>query len=390
MNDTTIKFYANCLPPLKAGDYQISIQQKLSTTNVEYKNDFSFEVKASTDEEIGKSILTLFPEHNSNGKYSELLPQITFQNKSLPWEQSDGDKPWIWLLLLRDGEQFTLENNQLSLSKALYESIAPSEDDLKFLAHVREEEPSLSHSTAYKINLRAISTENESPKLSFITCNRLPGEGLNTIFLVSNPVHTQDKTTLNSYKKWNFINTEKSDDIKFSELLKNIEVAPYKLNVTPQDTTVAKAIELGFVPMKHTLRNGDTSVSFYRGPFVPFKATFDKVEETLSADSAILYNAATGMFDESYAAAFQLGKLLALQNKTIAQLIFNQREERKESLLLGAYKENAIADFNTHTPLLAQDTGEFDIDLRNITNDFESIVLNNLNQSLNALINLGK
>lgn len=61
-------------------------------------------------------------------------------------------------------------------------------------------------------------------------------------------------------------------------------------------------------------------VSWYHGPLVPGKNnTPDNVHLPVrSADQLVRYNSEYGMFDVSYAAAWELGRLLALQNKRFA------------------------------------------------------------------------
>ena len=55
----------------------------------------------------------------------------------------------------------------------------------------------------------------------------------------------------------------------------------------------------------------DRSVSWYRGPLLPYPAKAAIKVPVSSADAVLRYDPATGLFDTSYAAAWQLGRLLA-------------------------------------------------------------------------------
>ena len=85
---------------------------------------------------------------------------------------------------------------------------------------------------------------------------------------------------------------------------------------------------MGFAPVNHSLRNGDTTISWYRGPLVPMCVRESMTYTDIScADAALRYDPTTGMFDASYAAAWQLGRLLALQDQAFAQALFRFRTD---------------------------------------------------------------
>jgi hypothetical protein len=70
-------------------------------------------------------------------------------------------------------------------------------------------------------------------------------------------------------------------------------------------------------------------VSWYRGPLAPL-AVSATVQTPISCPDAVnRYNPQTGMFDVSYGSAWQLGLLLALQNRSIALALRNWRSTIK-------------------------------------------------------------
>ncbi|MDW3195104.1 MAG: hypothetical protein R8G66_22210 [Cytophagales bacterium] len=83
-------------------------------------------------------------------------------------------------------------------------------------------------------------------------------------------------------------------------------------------------LESGLVPLPHTFRNNDRGLSWYRGPLVPtvnnnwkdvhFLKDQIGTQTATDADRLLLYHAKDGMMDISYAAAYELGRVLSLQN----------------------------------------------------------------------------
>ncbi len=95
----------------------------------------------------------------------------------------------------------------------------------------------------------------------------------------------------------------------------------------PQNVVNA-AYARGFTAFTHVMRQGEQTVSWYRGPLVPLN--YDKpkkLQEPVScADELLRYDPGTGLFDATYAAAWQLGRLLALQNQSFALALSRARK----------------------------------------------------------------
>lgn len=75
----------------------------------------------------------------------------------------------------------------------------------------------------------------------------------------------------------------------------------------------------GYVPMPHYPRQGGKTVSWYRGPLTTSEkrtATLDRnIFAVNTSDELVLYHTDVGLFDVTYAAAWELGRLLALRSK---------------------------------------------------------------------------
>ncbi|NEO55270.1 MAG: hypothetical protein F6K54_20670 [Okeania sp. SIO3B5] len=86
-------------------------------------------------------------------------------------------------------------------------------------------------------------------------------------------------------------------------------------------------IAAGYVPTQHYLRQGGRTVSWYRGPLVPHTEAIYSEEYPIAlparhADELFLFNPDLGLFDVSYAAAWELGRTLALANQSFAKRLY--------------------------------------------------------------------
>lgn len=104
-----------------------------------------------------------------------------------------------------------------------------------------------------------------------------------------------------------------------------------------KDETVNETAELyfamGCAPLPHDMRQGNKSVSWYHGPLIPGTKTVANINLPIrSADELVLYNSKIGMFDVSYCAAWELGRLLTLQNKRVSLDLFNWKHSHAQSI----------------------------------------------------------
>jgi hypothetical protein len=95
-----------------------------------------------------------------------------------------------------------------------------------------------------------------------------------------------------------------------------------QVSATDASVLMRNALLMGYVPMDHHLRQGGRTVSFYRSPFVPLPVPPAPVAYYSGPDAATAYDPQTGLFDVSYAAAWQLGQLLALRSASIASALY--------------------------------------------------------------------
>lgn len=246
---------------------------------------------------------------------------------------------------------------------ATFSAIAPGVADLEYLAHIRQVD-----------TIDTVSNEDEMTRFSVVLGNRIgQNNKASRAFLVSlenlgaylpgddgTPATFPEGTTtlrLICYRSWQF--TANTSDQDFLALLENLN-APGPGNIlltnlqypSGQPLPAASAVQSaltsqaagtltddeartlalnafgqGYIPMNEAFRHAAASVSWYRGPCIPFGQSTLAFQSVASPDAANRYDPSTGMFDVSYGAAWQLGQLLALKNKQYASALYNWKKQ---------------------------------------------------------------
>ena len=89
----------------------------------------------------------------------------------------------------------------------------------------------------------------------------------------------------------------------------------------------------GAVPLRHALRGGGRTVSWYHGPFISdARAQASLNLPARSPDELLIYNAALGMLDVSYAAAWELGRMSILEDSHIAMDLLHWKQDHARTL----------------------------------------------------------
>ena len=94
-------------------------------------------------------------------------------------------------------------------------------------------------------------------------------------------------------------------------------------------------LQQGYAPMPHFFREGSKALSWYRGPLTPGPQTFrlDPDKKHVNASDHLLhYHEDTGFFDVSMAAAWELGRMLALGDKAFSLKLEKWKRTHRLSL----------------------------------------------------------
>lgn len=356
-------------PPLPAGRVCVKAGQNVRVTEaggkvtddyVEASKDFYVRSRAFTMDSA--DVYSVSPGNQAGGNFADELPHITLKNKTLPWEYktASGD-PWVALLAFAETEceekDITIAELMKSAEKNLYFPVSaqPGEylENDSDLCHVIELDKKLFQKTAPRKGERAVLTHakfldllqktDETVRIdgyfSTVIGNRFVPSSASetvksTIHLVSMLGYDEpDKLSTNCSKvrlvslyRWSVF-SRSDEEAGFTGLMSGIKSGVLQIDVGNE------RLRHGYVPKRHLFRSGESTVSFYRGPLspcpVPRIEAFGRFEEgsaPVSADGALIFDRENAVFDASYAAAWQMGRLLTVQNKAIAADIAKWRK----------------------------------------------------------------
>ena len=375
MSTSTVKvqFIQHRQPPLDSGTYTVEVEQKVQTKESDkipeqtFSKELTFYVDGHRFAPLTPDVIyAVFPPAGNLGEYSNALPHIILKRGTLPWERTirstNSDLPWLALLLFQESEkpepktiklkelkptsgntkfpEFEYEPGQndedvvtvIDVPKNILEKILPPEKDLTLLASVNQ--------------ITNEKNESLSEPLATILANRLPKKGeVSTVHLVAleerydkdsgefdyQGAGPNDFIRLVSLASWSF--TCVNSKHNFDALLKEIDRKPDTLRLPSEGNNPAKQyLDLGYVPLHHALRQGDKTISWYHSPLSTGQSQDNLTAPIAIADELMRYDPNTGMFDVSYAMAWQLGRMLTLQNQPLAVEIFNWKRSKAQDL----------------------------------------------------------
>ncbi len=386
MNPATeqITFIQSATPALPAGEYKMKVEE---TVNQGTPDSFStcqrFVVSSPRFALPPADIHTVFPPTLANGAFSGVLPQAVLNRRTLPWERraSDADEtvPWLAVLVFNDDEMpqlrkltaadlitmgqpitalgsnvkgtGSLSNGYLSypglqrldygelptapctaidIPVETFNQLAPCIGDLAYLAHIREVDTRDAEEHAEPTCQYAVVMGNRVPRNSdtshaFLVslehfCKYLPdSEGKSSLHLPDGTTHIR----LLTYRHWQFSVNLQSE--AFQSIMSHV-------NRTPSGQQTPSSLQFPFDGPPPTPSQVQMALSHQAQG-----ALSDEDAQVLVHNAfTIRYNPETGLFDVSYGAAWQLGQLLALQNKSFATALYRWKQRVQQHTAVAA------------------------------------------------------
>jgi hypothetical protein len=402
-----IQLFDNYLPALSAGSYTLTVAPSLSDPNgvtpiPTFTPATQILVAGGPHYTLDPTLIfAMQPPPNASGDYGQYLPQIVLSHPTLPWlrlidSSQQPTTPWLALLLFHpdeiggtspdasatfaqsgqvgavlDKSQFPtgyaqpsvgLDTNvdptsscqYVDLPASLFLQIAPKLAELPYLAHFRQ------------IDTVANDGSDLSGSYAAVIGNRLPSAGPNVVHLVSlegyvaylpgasSPLtlDTFDTIRLVSLASWVFdIPTDGGP--QFPAYMTHLSRGMLQLPVpsvtqpTPAQATLLTAMADGYVPVTYALREGEQTAGWCRGPLSPFAVTPAPPGRTplATSDAALVYDQLTGMFDLSYAIAWQIGRLLALTDTAFCAALLALRAQVSATVVQTDLRDDLAARF---------------------------------------------
>jgi hypothetical protein len=385
-----------CVAPFREGTLDLGVYlgtkvagKKKWSQKEEVRLEISGERFVLTENEVNGVFPAAGSSIGTGGKMAQ-LPHLVLNRCTQPFEcvvteekNENLEVPYLALLLfyeeefpvLQQGrveEMFTLSENNtaffpkeykssekdtsccfMDISMDLFWNIAPRLTELPFLVHGRKVNPELKCLRGNESSVTDIK--------SVVVCNRIPEYGTqqqparNMVCLVSlegcgkalkEKQSCYEKIRLPVLYHWEFT------AVKDTNADVGLEQVCTKGMGTSNNSLHGDILANGYTPLPHKFREGSRLVSFYRGPLVP-KKTVQEQRTVDSPDGLYRYDPELGLFDISYAAAWQLGTILALSDETVAKKILFMRVNTLQKLhrkntkkLLNKYGVNCGNEIN--------------------------------------------
>ncbi len=290
-------------------------------------------------------------------------------------------------LTLEPGQAWSDPCRVIDVPVEVFSAIAPAAVELPWLTHVRtletadaDDDGTFAVVVANRLPVRdadctahLVSLEDLAGILP--TINADGSDAAAEITVDGGPLHGTPAAAVRlvSLRSWSFRPVEPTET--FDGFLEHLDSGPLQRAVTAgtdgddTDAIVANALRMGYTALDHQTRIGDRTVSWMRGPLVPFDIG-DSLsvplpdpgavpiagappEPIASADSAVRYDPATGMLDVTYAAAWQIGRLLAVQNSSFASAWYDWKRAVARKTMLSVEREFLDAALGDTAPGVA-------------------------------------
>lgn len=223
-------------------------------------------------------------------------------------------------------------------------ALLPKYDELPYLAHVREVNTDQKeflgmHADGWFSVVLANRLPKTPPSISADSMEALRGDNFvrNIAHLVSVegfadylksgislPANAK-KVRLASLASWEFYC--KPPEESFIKLMEKVDTGMLKVGNTEniEHEQLKNALDGGYVPLQYHTRIGEKTMAWYRGPLLPVITKNDQLQNDafFSAESGLVYDSNTGVFDASYAVAWQIGRLLALADPHFSRSILD-------------------------------------------------------------------
>ncbi|MDX2029173.1 MAG: hypothetical protein SF339_00785 [Blastocatellia bacterium] len=175
----------------------------------------------------------------------------------------------------------------------------------------------------FKISDKAIGRLDEQLKTKVVE-KFPPGESRDTLYR-GRDAFLADLTDFKEAEKDEMVNVCHIQSETFKGLMDALDFGWLHVPLAAQ---TQEMFRLGGVPVAHGLRNGGKTASWYHGPLIADRNLDAAIEERLmaalpirNADQLLLYHETTRMLDASYAAAWELGRLLTISEPRVSRQI---------------------------------------------------------------------
>jgi hypothetical protein len=379
----TIQFYDGLFPQLKGGTYKAHLEHTVVGGPAEppsWSATQEFKVEAPQFAIDPSAVLSSYPPAGSTGQYDLVLPFVVLDDPSLPWERSlvpdteqpgkSDPTPWLALVVLELGDcvvpagktdpvvsgpvgtllkstsevhapelqlpDVSLVVQAVTIKGSRFGAVMPSSEDIVHLAHCRRisaaGEPAGLKAVVVANRLAEAAAGETAYRAHLVSLEGLKGAITPGAKLPEKPGGGPVDVTVVSLASWSFTST--AEGAPFADLVKGLieHQSPSPALAIPVPTAagtpeaVKSRLEDGYVPLEYGLPSGESTLAWYRGPLTPKVPQKLPAQPGRSSDALLVYSAAEGVFDVSYAAAWQLGRSLGLADAEFTRALVRYRQ----------------------------------------------------------------
>ncbi|TGE24334.1 hypothetical protein E5K00_03720 [Hymenobacter aquaticus] len=246
----------------------------------------------------------------------------------------------------------------IRMAADVFQAVVPRLDELPYLSHVRkvntDDRASLS---LHEHGLFSVTAANRFPRAAGATASQPIKNIMHLVSLEGMEKYLAADADLKAYSggvalvslaSWTFLCLpDQAQDFNslatnlITQEITNGAVDPGRLwlrlpmpSTAPADVAgkeVQQRIAHGYSPLAYHTRSGEDTFAWYRGPLTPLLTQPQQLDAPFyTADAALIYDPAFGVFDVSLAAAWELGREVALADAHFAQrlLAFRRKAHR--------------------------------------------------------------
>jgi hypothetical protein len=357
-------------PAMPPGQYTLEVRQDVSGPGIgadTFTAQSRFLVAGDRFTLRPADVCALFPPDGSLGDHSDVFPHVVLTRSTVPWEYQadDAGAPWLAVLLFteEDGQREAHRAPRVTTLGTLRAASAaphwpglnldPAEyrdDDKVTILDVRQRSLAAQLPSAAELSLLTHVRRAEDAggalvddERAVVVGHRLPrSAAISVVHLVSVEARYRDGSfdfgaaapddyvRLVSLKSWRFVCADPAGD--FTGLLTGLNRSPSTLRLPATDDAQGEQyLSTGRVPLVHRLRSGRQTVSWYRGPLIPGDPPDELELPVQTGTDLIRYDPALGMFDTSYATAWELGRLLAIGSRRLATSLYGWKRANAQA-----------------------------------------------------------
>ncbi|WP_379389630.1 hypothetical protein [Paenibacillus lentus] len=369
----SIRFSQRCEPPLKAGIYQIKVE---AVTNINCRlasEMIDFTVATERFRLPPDQIYSVYPPREAVGDYTNCLPHIVLNRRTLPWEKMllNSHSNMAWLALLVFDETEGIQMVESTCQEALKPETGIFVPSLVMEAYEKPDDPCtyvhipvdllaeilpyaealslLAHGKGVSLDHKVTDASVRDDWFATVVANRFCLEPEDDRQAIR---HTALLVSLEGYEacledeqgrqaalahchtarmmvlaNWSFSMARAAFD--FGSTVASLDAAMLSTPYEGSNEQIQQLCGQGYFPMNHHVRDGSQTVSWYQSPLIPYDESKRETRCSRFADQLLAYDPDMGMMDIRYSSAWQIGKSMALADQSYGQKLYAWRQSNE-------------------------------------------------------------